>query len=307
MGLDAPAMKFLCAAKSLGADFSNVAMVGRQSFFPDALSLQQVFSVLGIARDAEAFLHENSYGEAYFSLLGARQVVSIDCSDYEGATVLHDMNTPLPGELRRRFSLVHDGGTLEHVFHVVQALKNCLEMVRVGGYFSMANVANNFMGHGFWQFSPDLIFRALSPVNGFRVECVLLHEAVSGGAWYLVADPAEVRSRVELRNALPTYIMALARRVRETEVFAVPPQQSDYAVLWKAGAGEGVSDGLQVSSAAGWRRWVPAGVRGMLRRFRLRGFFVRRRREFNPAHYRRIREGDLLRGRLGGRAPASGL
>ncbi|MCS1408850.1 MAG: hypothetical protein M2R45_02027 [Verrucomicrobia subdivision 3 bacterium] len=307
MGLDAPAVKFLCAAKSLGVDFSDAATIGRQSFFPDARSLRQVFSVLGISRQAETFLEENPYSEAFFSLLGAREVTSVDFSDYEAATVVHNMNRPIGGELRKRFSVVHDGGTLEHVFHVTQALKNSLEMVRVGGHFSIANIANNFMGHGFWQFSPDLIFRVLSPENGYQIECVLLHEAVSDGAWYLVADPAEVRSRVELRNALPTYIMAIAERVREVEIFANPPQQSDYVALWDASSGGEKNhcavqrnDGRPERCALdGLRRWVPANVRAALRRFCLQGFFVRRWREFNPAHYRRVQERDLLRGQFG--------
>ncbi len=297
MGLDTPAVKFLCAAKSMGVDFSNTATIGRQSFFPDPLSLRRVFSVLRVSQDAETFLRENPYGEAFFSLLGARFVDSVDCSNYEEATILHDMNAPISGDLRGRFSLVHDGGTLEHVFDAVQGLQNCLEMVRIGGHFSMANVANNFMGHGFWQFSPDLIFRALSPANGFRIECVLLHEAVVGGAWYLTADPAKVRSRVELRNSLPTYIMALAQRVAETEVFALPPQQSDYAALWEARS-QGKDEKPVALSSAAWRRWVPASLRRVWRQIQSRGFFVRRRKEFNPLHYRRIAERDLLQGRL---------
>ena len=305
MGLDTPAVKFLCAAKSMGVDYSNTATIGRQSFFPDPLSLRRVFSVLGVSQDAEAFLRENPYGEAFFSLLGARCVDSIDCSDYEKATILHDMNDPISNDLRGRFSLVHDGGTLEHVFDAVQGLQNCMEMVRVGGHFSMANVANNFMGHGFWQFSPDLIFRALSPVNGFRIKCVLLHEAVDGGAWYWAADPAEVRSRVELRNSLPTYIMAIAQRVSEAKVFAVPPQQSDYTILWKSCSQGEEAKPVALSSEA-WRRWVPASLRRTWRRIRSSGFFVRRQKEFNPLHYRRIAEHDLLQGRLDGKVSAQG-
>ena len=302
MGLDTPAVKFLCAAKSMGVDFSNTATIGRQSFFPDPLSLRRVFSVLGVSQDAEVFLRENPYGEAFFSLLGARRVNSMDCSNYEEATILHDMNTPISGDLHGRFSLVHDGGTLEHVFNTVQGLQNCMEMVRVGGHFSMANVANNFMGHGFWQFSPDLIYRVFSPVNGFRIKCVLLHEAVNGGAWYWTADPAEVRSRVELRNSLPTYIMALAQRVSEAKVFAHPPQQSDYTTLWEAR-----SQGKDVAlPSAAWRRWVPSPLRRAWRRIRSSGFFVRRRKEFNPLHYRRIADRDILRGRLDGKVSSQG-
>jgi 2-polyprenyl-3-methyl-5-hydroxy-6-metoxy-1,4-benzoquinol methylase len=65
------------------------------------------------------------------------------------------MNLPISETLRQRYSVVYDGGKLEHVFNQPQALKNCMEMVRVGGYFLQTNTANKFMGHGFWQFSPE--------------------------------------------------------------------------------------------------------------------------------------------------------
>ena len=204
MGLDTSSIMFLCAARSMGVDFGSTAMVGRQSFWPDEAALRRVFSVLGIDRDAADFLRQHEYGEEFFSLLGAHHVDSVDLSPYERATILHDMNLPLPVELRERFTLVYDGGTLEHVFNIPQAFKNCMEMVRVGGHFTQVNVANNFAGHGFWQFSPELIFRMFSEQNGFRLEAVLMHEVTPGGAWYLVSDPDDLRQRVQLCNDQPT-------------------------------------------------------------------------------------------------------
>ena len=176
MGLDTAAVMFLCGAKAMGVDFSNTATIGRQWFFPEVGALESVFSMLGVSRDADQFLRENEYSENFFSLLGAQQISSVDMSDFEGATHSHDMNLPLPDDLRGRFSVVHDSGTLEHVFHFCQAIKNCMEMVAVGGHFTQVSNANNYMGHGFWQISPELIYRVFSPANGFHVETVLLHE-----------------------------------------------------------------------------------------------------------------------------------
>ena len=55
-----------------------------------------------------------------------------------------------------------------------------MQMVRVGGHFMQLTVANNFMGHGFWQLSPELIYRIFTEDNGYRIECVLLHEVIAG-------------------------------------------------------------------------------------------------------------------------------
>ncbi len=296
MGLGPQSVKFLCAAKSMGVDFTDTAMIGRQSFRPDPATLERVFSVLGIAGDADQFLRENPYSEPFFTLLGAKRIVSVDASAYEGATDLHDMNLPIADRLRRRFSAIHDGGTLEHVFNIPQALKNCMEMVRPGGHFTQVNMANNFMGHGFWQLSPELIYRAFSAANGYQVEVVLLHEAVPGGAWYLVRDPAEVRRRVVLCNRVPTLMMTVARRVAVVEIFASPPQQSDYVVAWDRGAASRRRRG----QLRDWlRRTMPRPVRQTLSSALERSRSEKRKlTTFRRAYYRRIDEDALLHGKF---------
>src|SRR5437016_4895642 len=109
MGLDTPSVQFLCAAKSMGVDFATTAMIGRQSFWPGEDALEAVFSTVGVDLDAAVFLRNNPFGEGFFKVLGANDVVSVDYSEYEAAGVLHDMNDPIPNELKERFSVVHDG------------------------------------------------------------------------------------------------------------------------------------------------------------------------------------------------------
>jgi len=233
MGLDSASTLLLAAAKSMGADFTDVMMVGRQHLQPRPDVLARIFTRFQIDEDASAFLDEHRYAERFFEVMGAARVESLDFSGYEGATHLHDLNLPLPSELHGQYSLVHDGGTLEHIFNIPQALKNCMEMVRVGGHFTQVDGANNFTGHGFWQFSPELVFRVFSPANGFRIKVVLLHEAVKGGRWVVVADPADVQCRVWLENCVPTYVLTIAERISDTPIFASAPQQSDYQTAWQ--------------------------------------------------------------------------
>lgn len=272
MGLDNAAVKFLCAAQALGVKFDDTLMVGRQCMMANAEELGRVFTVLGVREEAAGFLRTHAFGEAFFKLLGATTVASLDFSPFEEATIIHDMNRPIPSELAERFTVVHDGGTLEHIFNLPQAISNCMEMVAVGGHFTQVSAANNYMGHGFWQISPELIYRVFSPANGFQLKAVLLHEVTRGGAWYAVADPNEVCARVELCNKRPTYILTIAQRVSCTPIFSTTPQQSDYAAAWERFA---------------------KNERSRRRRRR------RRRPRFNTAHYRRLDEQELLYGRLG--------
>ena len=45
-------------------------------------------------------------------------------------------------------------------------------------------------------------------------------------------DPDQFGDRVQLCNRRPTYILTVAKKVVEVEIFASMPQQSDYARAW---------------------------------------------------------------------------
>ena len=61
------------------------------------------------------------------------ELAVIDASPYEGATIVHDLNTPVDTSLHERFDVVIDGGDLEHVFNIPVALANLMSMLTVGG------------------------------------------------------------------------------------------------------------------------------------------------------------------------------
>jgi hypothetical protein len=217
------------------------------------------------------------------------------------------MNLPIANDLREQFSLVHDGGTLEHVFNAPQAFKNCMEMVQIGGHFTQVSIANNYMGHGFWQFSPELLFGMFSAGNGYQIEAVLLYEDIHGGAWYLVRNPDEVHSRVELCNSSPTLILTVAKRVARAPVFTPPPQQTDYVARWNRFANEqlqpamnpGVGNHPQTGKGpVEWRRYLPAPVKRAIKFVLKRLSIVDLDSPFNRSYYKRINEDDLLRGKL---------
>jgi hypothetical protein len=301
MGLDSSSVKFICSAKLIGVDYTNTLTIGRQSMLLSPESLKRVFSVLNIKQDASEFLLKNHYGEALFSLMGAQTVHSIDYSSYEGSTYVHDMNNPIPDEYRKQYSVVYDGGTLEHVFNITQALKNCMEMVRVGGHFIQVNIANNFMGHGFWQFSPELIFNIFSEENGFKIVTVLLHEVIPEGGWYIVTNPNIIQSRVELCNSMPTYILTIARRIADTKIFSQNPQQSDYVTAWEQS--NNTEDKGAGSWIKKWRSYIPDGIKRRLHKYRTRrewtyNIVKQSRQPFKRPYYKKISENDLLHGRL---------
>ena len=111
-------------------------------------------------------IFEHKYAEKLFMFLGAEIVDSFDYSDYEGATYAWDFNKPIEKLFKGSYTFDIDAGTLEHVFNFPIALKNCMEMTKLGGHFIATPPCNNDMGHGFYQISPELYFAAMSEENG---------------------------------------------------------------------------------------------------------------------------------------------
>lgn len=105
-----------------------------------------------------------------FSALGFATIESIDYSDYEGATHVFDLNQPdLPDTLKAHYDVVLDSGTLEHVFHVPNALTNIGAMTKIGGRIILQTPSSNHFDHGFYMFSPTLFFDYFT-ANRFKIE-----------------------------------------------------------------------------------------------------------------------------------------
>jgi hypothetical protein len=179
MGVDAQALRLFCEWQERQISFTSTMMIGRQNFSAE-LNADDLRG-LGIANQEASDILKQGYIEPLLRRLGAQRVESIDQSDYEHASIIHDLNEPIPESLKKSFSCVFDGGTLEHVFNFPLAIKNCMEMVAVGGHFLGITCANNFTGHGFYQFSPELFYRVFSPENGYIVEDMLLCQTHRGG------------------------------------------------------------------------------------------------------------------------------
>jgi len=240
MAIDSNGLKLLLWAKSLGASYQRTLTLGRQGVTFTAGDLRRTARDCGVSISPEqvaaCFQKEPMtalFADGFFAALGAKELVSVDRSSFEGATCLHDLNDPFPDSMHHRFDLVFDGGTLEHVFDYPGALRNSLQLVRTGGHFVTIAPANSFMGHGFYQISPELFFRVFNANNGFQLVKIVLFSGTDRGAtFYEVTDPASAGGRVELADSQPMYLAVIAKRVTEQRLFENQPQQSDYVASW---------------------------------------------------------------------------
>lgn len=203
MGVDYQGFRFLLFAARAGVSFKTSVMFGRQNFAD--LSAKEVSSLLiTFGHSAERLeierLLSGQYIEPLLEMMGAASIASIDASNYENASFIHDLNLPLPEQMKNKFSAAIDFGTLEHMFNYPQALKNAMESVATGGHFLCVTQCNGFIGHGFYQFSPELFFRALSAENGFELEYLFVCRAGKGQKWYRCIDPEVLKHRAEIVN-----------------------------------------------------------------------------------------------------------
>jgi hypothetical protein len=108
-----------------------------------------------------------------FADLGYGAVEAIDVSGFEGAQHIADLNLPIPDELKGRFALIYNGGTLEHIFDTRAVLRNLHEMLAPDGVIVHVGPMNGWAEHGFYQFSPTL-FADYYHVNGYEARPAFL-------------------------------------------------------------------------------------------------------------------------------------
>jgi hypothetical protein len=237
MGVPREALGLMALARASGADFANTVTIGRHRLSMPKDLVVQFLQERG--RDDLAARFSQAPGDGYCECLlktafAAEKVTSIDVSSYEGASLIHDMNTPIAPA---SYSMVLDFGTLEHVFNVPVAFDNVAKLAAQGGYILHMLPCNNFVGHGFYQFSPEFFFQIYAPERGFKGTRVFV---VRGGApeiWYEVRAPRELRRRVDITSREQLHLLVLTQKVGEPASLATcPVQQSDYVEVWRQGA-----------------------------------------------------------------------
>jgi hypothetical protein len=224
MGIDSHGFNFLKYAHNFG-DFGPTVTIGRQSLHLHPRQIRKAFA-------ADSRIASEDYCEGMLTRhFGATRIDSLDASLYENATIRHDMNRPLPESQYGKYQTVFDGGCLEHIYDIPQALKNVSLLCRPGGQILHVLPANSFCGHGFWQFSPELFFSLYSEANGYAGTEVFLANTLCLSHWFRVSRPEQGR-RAEIQSLSPMYL--LVRTQKQGEHFSHQSiTQSDYLHNWE--------------------------------------------------------------------------
>jgi hypothetical protein len=119
MGIAKGAYSLLCELKR---DFpqlmqGKVLQLGRQTTYVDLNKIRQINSRFGIEIQENTFIGSSEEAKGpvsdgtLFQSLGFNSVESMDYSDYESPTHVHDINLPVPDKFYEQYDVVYDGGT----------------------------------------------------------------------------------------------------------------------------------------------------------------------------------------------------
>lgn len=229
MGIDNTAAKMiLLLASNSDVAFKSTLFFGRQRNYVGHLLRRKISSRFHVSYKNLG----SKYAEPLLETIGIKNFDILDVSDYEGANILHDLNEPTPSYLVEKYEVVIDIGTSEHIYNPIQSIANIRNMCKVGGRVMVLSPANSHLGHGFYQFSPELFFRGFGPNVGFKIDHIfLIKKSVFLEKWFKLRDPDTEKKRGTIPTKGRCYLGVIATKVTSENQMSMS-QQSDYVTAW---------------------------------------------------------------------------
>lgn len=122
--------------------------------------------LLKINKETANYIHARTFFE--FLGIPKSQYYDIDKFEFDKPVILHDLQKPLDEHYHNFFNFILDIGTMEHIFDVKAVMSNIVNAAKIGGYVLQMLPMQNFINHGFYQFSPTLFYDFYT-ANGFEI------------------------------------------------------------------------------------------------------------------------------------------
>jgi len=204
MGLDIHALNFLLIYKR--KKLKDTVTIGRQSLCLEEDTLRQFIEL------KSNYKHNLFCEELLKKYFNAKKVDSIDISAFEEATIIHDMNQIIPKKYHQKFDTVINYGSLEHIFNFPVAIMNCSLMLKPGGQIFHILPANNFCGHGFYQFSPELFFSLYNKKNGYTQTDIFIGDLSDYKNIYKVKIKKRHRINIMSKNETNLFVRTIKNK-----------------------------------------------------------------------------------------------
>jgi len=258
MGLSPIVIRTLAWLHQREAFQGRILTLGKQEVYGSEQDVLRILREEGIATPHKATRQVGHAAEQSFLFQHFSQapVESLDVSDFEGADHICDLNQPLPESLKGRYGMVFDGGTLEHVFDIRQALQNVADLLEVGGRVIHYVPLNGQWNHGFFQFSPCffLDYYAANQFESLQTWVVEPRREIWYGDMLCPARLYEIQERQMIRDLQSSgrlFLLVSARR-SACSTTSIIPTQGYYTTEHQASPPTPVT-----SKLGGIKRFVP--------------------------------------------------
>ena len=228
MGFDITTLHAVLMASKLVKNKERALTLGRQNIHVVPGYYEFLCGTYGIKTNW------SRYSEKLLEDVGFKKVESMDYSSYEGCSIVHNLNKVVGEELSNKYDFIIDGGTIEHVFNIPQVLENVIKMLKVDGIFCSIGCNNNFSGHGFYQFSPEIFLSSFTIKYGMKVEEIYIAETGSFPDKWVNVGFQSVNDKRLLHKILTekeVYIISFSRKIKEDNIVSLiedPPNQFSY-------------------------------------------------------------------------------
>ena len=171
----------------------------------------------------------------FFKLMGFGKLDSLDYDNYQGCSIIHDLNVDISPEFYNKYDLILDGGTSEHVFNIPKVLENYNRMLKAGGLIIHGSPSSNYVDHGFYMFSPTLFFDYYSANKWEIKNCYFFKLTIRHyiDKWKIYEyTPGGLSKHLGLLRGM--WGLFFVARKTEEATFDSPVQQGRYVSMWNA-------------------------------------------------------------------------
>ncbi len=127
----------------------------------DAL-VQRITELVGLEDRKWVFAIAKIYYELFFTPFEMQAI------DFEGTAIAKRLDLNLPVVLDRRFDVVINHGTAEHIFNIAQVFRTIHDYTVPGGMMMHESPFTGWIDHGFYTLQPTLFFD-LAEANGYSM------------------------------------------------------------------------------------------------------------------------------------------
>ncbi|OGW31678.1 MAG: hypothetical protein A2X54_09445 [Nitrospirae bacterium GWF2_44_13] len=274
MGIARGMIKLLMREAKRKCFKGSILTIGRQDIFAsekdlrkwaEEMDFQLKTGIEMTISDKDGFRNKKYITDkALFQSLGFNNVESIDYSDYERCTIVHDLNKDVPCHLYDKYDFVFDGGSSEHIFNLTKVFENYNRMLKVGGRIIHESPSSNYTDHGFYMFSPTLFYDYYY-VNKWDIidSFFIKHSSQPNKHLWNIYRYEPGLLNVFAFGGLDkgTYLIYFNAEKTDDSTFDASVQQRSCVKRWKTDTGSGLSTYRNIEAIS---KDFPGGIRQLL-------------------------------------------